>query len=182
MSFPLLARAGAAAGVLLVSLLAPSCVQEVDPGPVVVLPEESIRYERFIQADTDLVADRVTIQAVTAYRKDVAPIVSEQLHTKHVTPDRIVLTSQDDRLRGQPVSVSFRNMRVRARERIEVVFSDVPLLTGSREGPLLLVVAEGIASFRGPGIDLVSDRIVIRNDEVKAFGPDGTERPASWPR
>ncbi len=160
-----------------------ACVQEIDPGPVVVLPEEAIRYERFIQADTDLVADRVTIQAVTAYRKDVAPIVNEHLHTKQITPTRIVLTSQDDRLRGQPVSVAFRNMRVRARERIEVVFSDVPLRGDSPDGPVLLVVAEGIASLKGGGVDLTSDRIVIRNDEVKAFGRDGQARPvSSWRR
>lgn len=163
-------------------VLLAACVQEIDTGPMVILPEESVRYERFIQADSDLMADRITIQAVTAYRKDVATIVNEQFHTKQITPTRITLTSRVDPLRGQPVSLSFRNMRVRAREKIEVVFSDVPLLGDSPDGPILLVVADGLASLRGGGVDAIADRLVIRNDQVKAFGADGNERPISGRR
>ena len=45
-----------------------------------------MRFERFIQADSDLSADRVTVQAVTAYRGDVAPIVAAALMLPDVTP------------------------------------------------------------------------------------------------
>ncbi|MBI4878428.1 MAG: hypothetical protein HY812_02040 [Planctomycetes bacterium] len=156
---------------------AAGCVSELDPGQVVVLPPEAYRSERFIEAECELSADRVVIEAVRAYRKDFAPIIDEDYHSKEITPDRITLVNLDSRFPQNPVTLSFRNMRVFGRERIEVVFSDAPLLKGEAEPLLLLLVGKGVAHFRGDGVDLTADRVVIRNDEVKGFMADGRPVP-----
>lgn len=167
-----------ARGVLL-SVLFAGCVTVEDPGPVVVLPPESVRYERFIEAPSTLSADSVLVEAVTAYRKDMVPIINDDFHSKEVTRDRIRLVNLDARYGNQPVSLQFRNLRIQARERIEVVFSDQPLLRGDDEPSILIVIGKGVARLRGAGVDLVGEKIVIRNDQVQAFLADGRAVPGS---
>ncbi|MFH0946798.1 MAG: hypothetical protein V2A76_16510 [Planctomycetota bacterium] len=163
---------------LLLSLgLSAGCITEEDVGPMVVLPPEAYRYERFIESPTELSADRVLIEAVRAYRRDLAPIIDEDFHTKEITPDRITLRNRGSQGGRNPVSVSFRNMRIQAREQIEVVFSDVPLLKEQEQPPILLMVANGVAHFRGDGLDVTADRIVLRNHEIKSYLKDGREIP-----
>lgn len=153
------------------------CVTEEDPGLMVVLPPEAYRFERFIESPTELSADRIVVEAVRAYRKDLAPIIDEDFHTKEITPDRITLQNRSSSGGRHPVSVSFRSMRIRARDRIEVIFSDVPLLKDQEKPPILLMVANGVAHFKGDGLDVIADRIVLRNDEIKAYLKDGREIP-----
>lgn len=159
-----------------------ACVASEDPGPVVVLPPEAYRYERFIEAPTRLTADRVLVEAVLAYRKDVAPVINEDYHTKEITPDRIRLVNLDTRFTQNPVSLAFRNMQIRARQSIEVRFSNVPLLTEQEEPPVILVEAFGVVSLKGAGADVIAEKVVIRNHEVKAFLGDGREIPAEGRR
>ncbi len=153
------------------------CITVEDPGPVVVLPPESVRFERFIEASSTLTADSVLIEAVTAYRKDMIPKANEDFHSKEVTRDRIRLVNLDARFANPPVSMQFRNLDIRARERIEVVFSDQPLLRGDDAPTVLTVIGKGVARLRGAGVDVIGERIVIRNDEVQAFLADGRPIP-----
>ncbi len=155
---------------------AAGCVTELDPGEIVVLPAEAYRYERFIEAESELSADRVLIEAVCAYRKDFAPVVNEDYHSKEITPDRITLVNLDTRFPQNPVTLSFRNMRVLGRERIEVRFSDEPL-KDQAQPVLLLLEATGVAHFRGDGVDVTAERVVIRNDEVRGFMANGRPVP-----
>jgi len=159
----------------------PACVSEEDVGPVVILPPEAYRYERFIESPTELTADRVLVQAVTAYKRDVAPIVDESAHIKEITPNAVRLINRSSSNRHLPVSLSFRNLRIRARERIEVKFSDEPL-EEAESPPILLVIAEGVATFRGDGVSVTADRLVIRNDEIRAFLKSGQAIPVAGGR
>ena len=163
---------------LALALLAvlPACVTEEDVGPIVVLPPEAYRYERFIESPTELTADIVVVQAVRAYKRDVAPIVDEGAHIREITRDSLRLTNRSSRNSHSPVALSFRNLRIRARERIEVLFSDEPLKEAENP-PILLVVANGVANFRGDGVDVTADRIVIRNHEIRAFLKSGQAVP-----
>ncbi len=124
------ARAGWAGTALLALAGCAGCVTEEDPGALVVLPPEAFRYERFIESPTELNADRVVIKAVRAYRRDLAPVIDERHHSKEMTPDRLRLVNLGSSSRRIPVRLSFRNMQIKARERIEVIFSDAPLLRG----------------------------------------------------
>jgi hypothetical protein len=151
------------------------CVSEVEPQKTVTLPKEAYRYERFIEAATIIEADHVTVQLLTHYRKkDIAIVTSDAVHLKRETPDRIELKSRDESGFGDPLGLTVRNMNVRARRSITVIFSDVPLLRNEDPPVIVLVHAEGLVRFRGDGVELHEDRVIVRNDEVKGFSTDGS--------
>lgn len=148
-----------------------ACVTEVEPEPTVVLPASVVR---FIEEPTTLEADRVMIQAARQFRGEVAPSVDRDEHVKTITPDRLRLENRGDSMLAPPVRLSFRNLQVEARQHIEVRFSDKSLLKEDvDEAVAVLIVADGVAHMEGPGYELTAPRIVVRNDEVKAFGEDG---------
>lgn len=149
------------------------CITEVDPGPTVVLPPEAVRFERFIDARGEFSADRVTIQAVTAYRREIAAITTEGYHTKRETPDRIELVNNQPDFKADPLRLAFRNLSVKARESIVVVFSDVPLLKQDPNPTLVLLEGEGLAHLKSSGVDLLADKVVVVNDDAKGFHADG---------
>jgi hypothetical protein len=167
----------AARGLLAAAALSlAACVTEVESPPVVSLPPEAHRFERFLEATSQITADRVTVQALTAYKKDIGIITtSGGYHLRREEPDRLSIVNQAPRHGSDPVRITFRNMRIDARERIDVVFSDLPLLElqDGEDPVLVLFAAEGLARFRGDGVDLLADRIVVRNDEARAFAKDG---------
>jgi hypothetical protein len=177
-AFSLWRRARARLGIALVAASLAGCITEVEGQPVVTLPKEAFRYERFIEAPTFLDADRVTIQALTAYRKDVGIATDRELHMRRETKDRIEVESKDPDSLGDPVKLSLRNMHVTARKSVTIIFSDLPLLRKDDPPVLVLVEAEGLVHFRGDGVDLHSDRVIVRNDEAKAF-PLGASTDAS---
>jgi hypothetical protein len=139
---------------------------------IVQLPPGSEEFERFINAPGQFTADRITIQALTAYRKDVAPVTSPESHLRSVTPDRIELTNKTPEVPGDPVRLSFRQLHLAARESLTVIFSDVPLQHPERD-PILLIVGNGVAKLVSPTETLLADRVVIRNGEAQAFRSDG---------
>lgn len=155
------------------------CVQEVDHSSVVTLPPESYLYERFIDASVTFTADRITVEALRAYRKDCVVVVDKERHSREVGVSRIVLKNLDSGDPRNPVSLMFRNMRIKARERIDVVFSDLPLRRNDPSPVILLFVGDGVAHLRGDGVDLTASRIVIRNDEVRGFLKDGSRMSGS---
>ncbi len=156
---------------------ATGCVTEkASDEQIVVLPKDAIRFERFINTPTTLRADRVIVEAVTHYRKDMAPIVDTDLHSKTVTPTRIELVNHSDPLRGRPVALSFRELRIEARERIEVRLSDVTLLNDNPNPILVRVVGDGLAHLEGVGgVDVIGERVLVENDHAKAFNAEGKE-------
>ncbi len=167
-------RSGAWVGVLLaVPLLAGACTTEVEGPPMITLPKEAYRYERFIEATTFLDADTVTIQALTSYRKDVGIATDRDLHLRRELKDRIEIENKDPDAPGNPIKVSLRNLHISARKSISIVFSDLPLIRKEPEPVLVLVEAEGLVHLRGDGVDLHSDRVIVRNDEAKAFDAHG---------
>ncbi|MCC7169780.1 MAG: hypothetical protein IT459_04960 [Planctomycetes bacterium] len=139
---------------------------------VVRLPPGSEAFERFINAPGQFTADRITVQALTAYRKDVVPITSPESHLRTVTPDRIELVNKTPEVPSDPVRLSFRQFHLAARESLTVIFSDVPLKHPERD-PILLIVGEGVAKLVSPTETLLAERVVIRNGEAKAFRADG---------
>lgn len=148
-----------------------SCVTEPDPGVVVEVPADLIR---FIEDPTRLDADTVAIQTLRQFRGEIVPVSDRREHIKSITADRISLTNRSDFPAASPVSLSFRNLHVRARKRIEVRFSDLSLSQQDpRDAIIVLVVADGVAHMEGPGYELTAPRIVIRNGEARAFGEDG---------
>lgn len=167
------ARRRRAPGAALALLLfgSPSCVTEVDPGPIIELPASVVR---FIEEPTQIDADRILIEAARQFRGDIVPIVNRDEHLKVVTPDKIQLTNRGVPMVSPPVTLNFRDLLLRARERIEVRFSDKPLqVSDPADAVALLVIAEGIAHMEGPGYELTAQKIVIRNDEVRAFDENG---------
>ncbi len=171
-----LSRAALALLFCATATVASGCVTEpAEEENVVVLPADARRFERFIDAPTLVRADRVIVEAVTHYRKDMAPIVDRDQHSKTVTPTRIELVNHSDPLTGRPVALSFRNLRIEARERIEVRLSDVTLLNDNPKPILIRVVGDGLAHVEGTGVDVIGERILIENDQVKAFNAEGRE-------
>lgn len=153
---------------------ASGCVTEVEPPPSVTLPKEAFRYERFIQSYGGLLtADRVTVQAVTAYRKDIALAVTEGYHLKRELEDRIELVNKDPTFKTDPLRLMFRELKIEARQSITIVFSDLPLLRKEDPPVLLLFQAEGIARLRSDDEDLIADKLIMRNDEVRGFDANG---------
>lgn len=151
----------------------PACVTEpAEDESVVRLPPGSEEFERFINAPGQFTADRITVQALTAYRKDVVPITSPESHLRTVTPDRIELVNKTPEVPSDPVRLSFRQFHLAARESLTVIFSDVPLKHPERD-PILLIVGEGVAKLVSPTESLLAERVVIRNGEAKAFRADG---------
>lgn len=150
-----------------------SCVTEpAEDDSVVRLPPGSEAFERFINAPGQFTADRITVQALTAYRKDVVPITSPESHLRTVTPDRIELINKTPEVPSDPVRLSFRQFHLAARESLTVIFSDVPLKHPERD-PILLIVGEGVAKLVSPTETLLAERVVIRNGEAMAFRADG---------
>jgi hypothetical protein len=144
---------------------------------VVVLPPEADRYERFINRATHLSADRITVHTLTAYRKDMGLAVDPDLHTQAISDTRITLKNEAPAALNNPVRVSFRNLFLAGREQIEIVFSDAPLLEGEKEPRIVRIVAEGVAHLDGDGVELIGDRIVVENDDAKAFTAEGRPLP-----
>lgn len=167
------ARAAACIGAFLL-IACGACVSELQTDQTVVLP---VGVDRFIDEPTEISADEVLIEAVRQFRAEVAPVVDRDYHSKTVTPDRIHLVNLDPSVAFQPVSLTFRNMHVTARRQIDVRFSDKSLLEKGAEADVLLLIANGVASLEGPGYDLTAPRIVIRNDQVRAYGEQGE----AWP-
>lgn len=155
------------------AIAASGCVSEVVAPPTVTLPKEAFRYERFLEATTLVDADRITLQLVHAYRKDIGIATTEGSHLRRETPDRIELENKDPDDPSAPLRLSLRNLHLSARQSIVVVFSDLPLLRNEDPPVLVLLSAEGLVRFRGDGVELLADRVIARNDEVKGFGADG---------
>lgn len=161
----------------LLALAGPGCVTEpATDESIVRLPPGSEEFERYINAPGQFTADRITVQALTAYRKDVAPVTSPESHLRSVTPDRIELTNKTPGEPGDPVRLSFRELHLAARESLTVIFSDVPLRHPERD-PILLIVGEGVAKLVSPTGTLLAERVVIRNGEALAFRADGQPTP-----
>src|SRR5262245_28245501 len=80
-----------AATVVACGIAAPACVTEIEGQKAVTLPKEAFRYERFIEAAGYLDADSVTIQLLTAYRKDCGIATTASNHLRRETTDRIEL-------------------------------------------------------------------------------------------
>lgn len=150
-----------------------NCVTEEVTQKTVTLPKEAYRYERFIEATTLVDADRVTLQLLHAYRKDIGIATTEGSHLRRETPDRIELENKNPDDPSAPMRLSLRNLHVSARQSIVVVFSDLPLLRNEDPPVLVLLNAEGLVHFRGDGVTLHADRVIARNDEVKGFASDG---------
>lgn len=150
-----------------------ACVQQREgAGPVVRLPPEAVRFERFLEGEGTLRADRVAVWLVRDYRRDVAPIVDEEAHVREITPDRIRLTAAGAG-RPPPVRLALRNLRIAARRSIDVRFSDRPLVE-SPDRPLLVhIVADGLAALDCAAGRLVGERIEIENDRATAYDAKG---------
>jgi len=160
---------------LLAAVVLPSCVTEIDPGPIVELPVSVVR---FIDEPTLVEADKILVEAARQFRGEVVPIVNRDEHLKTVTPDKIQLINRGVPMISPPVTLNFRDMLLKAREQIEVRFSDKPLqVPDPADAVAVLVIADGIAHMEGAGYELTSHRIVIRNDEVRAFDENGEPWP-----
>ncbi len=167
-SLPRLAAALVACG-----LAGPACVTEIEGQKSVTLPKEAFRYERFIEAAGYLDADSVTIQVLTAYRKDCGIATTASNHLRRETTDRIELENKDPDSPGDNLQLALRNLHVSARRSIVVVFSDLPLIRNEDPPVLVLVEAQGLVRFKSDGVELHADRIIVRNDEARAFTLDG---------
>ena len=166
-------RASAPLACLLIAAAA-ACVSEIDDGDVVVLPAN---VDRFVQEPTRFVADEVVIECARQFRAEMAPSVNQDFHTKTITPDRIRLQNLEPGFSNQPVVLTFRNMEVKARQQIDVRFSDKSLIRDGEDAVVVLVIGHGVASLEGPGYEVTAPKVVIRNDRVAAFGANGE----SWP-
>jgi len=160
----------------LIALASSTCA--TDEGErVIVLPPEADRYERFINRVTRIVADRIEVRAINAYGRDVVPAVDPDTHTRKIESGHITVVNNDPGATRNPVRLSFRNLHLAGRQRIDVYFSDAPLERDDVAPVLVKVVATGVAQLVGDGVELVGDRVVVTNDDAKAFAEDGREIP-----
>ena len=87
--------------------------------------------------------------------------------------DWIELENKDPDSPGDNLQLALRNLHVSARRSIVIVFSDLPLIRKEDPPVLVLVEAQGLVRFRSDGVELHADRVIVRNDEARAFTQDG---------